>query len=151
MFRSSLIILAVGASLLVSGPARAAGKPHPHIHRALYELRQARAELKAAAHDFGGHRKQALAAVNAAIDQLGKALKYSGDNRPFKGDPKAEHSRKYASFPHIHHAVVELKGTVAELRAASHDYGGHRKAALADTQAAIKQLELCLPYARRRS
>ena len=44
---------------------------HPHIRKALEELREARTELKEADHDFGGHRKEALEAVDAAIVQLG--------------------------------------------------------------------------------
>lgn len=49
---------------------------HPHIHHALKELREARKELKEAAHDFGGHREEALKAVDEAIAQLKTALKY---------------------------------------------------------------------------
>jgi hypothetical protein len=49
---------------------------HPHIRRALRELREARHELKEADHDFGGHRKDALEAVDRAIRQLQVALKY---------------------------------------------------------------------------
>ena len=49
---------------------------HPHIRAAIHELREAREELKEAAHDFGGHRKEALEAVDAAIKQLELALKF---------------------------------------------------------------------------
>jgi hypothetical protein len=49
---------------------------HPHIRVALEELREARRELKEADHDFGGHRKAALVAVDEAIVQLEKALKF---------------------------------------------------------------------------
>ena len=43
---------------------------HPHIHAALKELRECRKELKEAAHDFNGHREEALKAVDAAVEQL---------------------------------------------------------------------------------
>ena len=49
---------------------------HPHIRRAIEELREARKELKEGAHDFGGHRVEAIEAVDAAIKQLKIALKY---------------------------------------------------------------------------
>jgi hypothetical protein len=62
------------------GPASAEAKPekerHPHIRAALRELREARRELQTADHDFGGHRKEAIEAVDVAIRQLEKALKY---------------------------------------------------------------------------
>jgi hypothetical protein len=52
------------------------GEQHPHIRAALHELQEARRELQTAAHDFGGHRKEALEAVDNAIKQLREALEY---------------------------------------------------------------------------
>lgn len=49
---------------------------HPHIRHAIKELKAAREELKEAAHDFGGHRVDALKAVDEAILQLDAALNY---------------------------------------------------------------------------
>lgn len=70
----------VGGLRLGSGDSNAAraGGPdrHPHIHHAIEELREARRELKEARHDFGGHRKDALEAVDNAIRQLERALKF---------------------------------------------------------------------------
>jgi hypothetical protein len=50
---------------------------HPHIHRAIHELKEARVELKEAKHDFGGHREKALKDVDYAIEQLELALKFA--------------------------------------------------------------------------
>jgi hypothetical protein len=50
---------------------------HPHIHRAIAELKETRVELKEAKHDFGGHREKALKDVNYAIEQLELALKFA--------------------------------------------------------------------------
>lgn len=49
---------------------------HPHIRGAIRELREAKHELETAAHDFGGHRKEAIEAVDNAIKQLQEALEY---------------------------------------------------------------------------
>jgi transcription elongation GreA/GreB family factor len=49
---------------------------HPHIRAAIGELREARQELEIAEHDFGGHRKEAIASVDVAIRQLQQALQY---------------------------------------------------------------------------
>lgn len=58
-------------------PAQEKGaEQHPHIRSAIRELREARHELETAAHDFGGHRKEALEAVDNAIKQLQEALQY---------------------------------------------------------------------------
>jgi len=79
----SLAVLLLGFVSFVPGIRRAAApqvvmaaEPHPHIRAALRELREARHELETAAHDFGGHRKEALEAVDHAIQQLDRALQY---------------------------------------------------------------------------
>jgi hypothetical protein len=62
--------LAVGL-VLRSGEASA---DCPNITKALEALQKAQGDLQRAAHDYGGHRQEALNAVNTAIDQLGKCL-----------------------------------------------------------------------------
>jgi len=49
---------------------------HPHIRSAIHELQEARRELETADHDFGGHRKEAIEAIDQALKQLREALKY---------------------------------------------------------------------------
>lgn len=49
---------------------------HPHIRAAIRELEQAKHELQTAAHDFGGHRADAVKACDEAIRQLQQALQY---------------------------------------------------------------------------
>jgi len=53
-----------------------AGEQHPHMRAAIRELREAKQELQTAAHDFGGHRAEAVEAVDNAIKQLQLALQY---------------------------------------------------------------------------
>ena len=47
----------------------------PHIHAAVNELREAKNELQHAAHDFCGHRAQALKDTDVALRQLEEAVK----------------------------------------------------------------------------
>ena len=49
---------------------------HPRIHAALRALKDAKEDLEKADHDFGGHRAEAVKAVQHAINQLGKALEF---------------------------------------------------------------------------
>jgi len=51
-------------------------EPHPHIRGAISELQEARKELQTAAHDFGGHRVDAIKAVDNALKQLRLAQQY---------------------------------------------------------------------------
>ena len=61
----------------VQGAARATRRePHPRIHAAIKELQAAKEELQKAPHDFGGHRADAVLAVDKAIEQLRLALQY---------------------------------------------------------------------------
>jgi|ERR1035438_6358133 hypothetical protein len=50
---------------------------HMAIRAAITSLERAKAEMQAAAHDFGGHRVDAIAACDAAIAQLRLALQYA--------------------------------------------------------------------------
>ena len=49
---------------------------HPHIKAAIHELEEAKKELQTAAHDFGGHRVEAIEAIDNALKQLRQALQY---------------------------------------------------------------------------
>jgi len=56
-------------------------EPHPRIRAAIQELREARAELQHAAHDFCGHRADALRDTQAALNQLQEAMRCPAANR----------------------------------------------------------------------
>ena len=51
-------------------------EPHPEIREALGALRRAKDHLDHAAHDFGGHRVEAIKATDEAIRQLEICLKF---------------------------------------------------------------------------
>ena len=54
----------------------APAEPHPQIREAIASLRRAKEHLEHAAHDFGGHRVEAIRATDEAIHQLEECLKY---------------------------------------------------------------------------
>jgi hypothetical protein len=51
---------------------------HPRIAKAIVALKDARAYMEAAPHDFGGHKAEAIRASDEAIRQLNLALAYRG-------------------------------------------------------------------------
>jgi len=59
--------------LAISSPSPAFEK-HPEIEDALRALHNARTHLEHAAHDFGGHRVNALKHVNEALEECRLAL-----------------------------------------------------------------------------
>lgn len=60
-------------------PAATPAEPHPQIREALGALRRAKEHMEHAAHDFGGHRVEALKATDEAIRQLEVCLKFDKD------------------------------------------------------------------------
>jgi len=56
--------------------APAAPERHPEIRAAIDSLERARAHMKEAAHDFGGHKEEALRATDEAIRQLKICMEY---------------------------------------------------------------------------
>lgn len=52
------------------------GEPHPEIRDAIRALQNARDHLDHAAHDFHGHRVDAIGAIDAALKQLRICMDY---------------------------------------------------------------------------
>jgi hypothetical protein len=69
------VLLSAGAWTLSAQPERAM---HPRIAAAIAALRDARAYMQEAPHDFGGHKAGAIRATDDAIRQLNLALAYRG-------------------------------------------------------------------------
>jgi hypothetical protein len=92
-FASAVLIVALAFS--VSAPAAPSGKAapapapaaavpapperHPEIREAIGALHRAKEHLEHARHDFGGHRVDAIRAVDDAIHQLEVCLRYDND------------------------------------------------------------------------
>lgn len=67
--------LSAGGAVLFAQNERAM---HPRIAKAIEALRDAKAYMEAAPHDFGGHKADAIRASDEAIRQLNFALQYRG-------------------------------------------------------------------------
>jgi len=137
-----------------SGPAAAGYEPHPRIYAAIRALEAARGDLQNAAHDYCGHRVEALAATNAALDQLRRAIAcderrgVSADNFESAAAGSVSESAGSAGarerHPNIRRAANALRAARTDLQHAAHDYCGHRVEALEATNAALNQLGLAL-------
>ena len=68
-------VLSLGGTALMAQNERAM---HPRLARAIESLRDARAYLESAPHDFGGHKVDAIRATDNAIRELNLALQYRG-------------------------------------------------------------------------
>lgn len=75
--KARVMVGIVGLALSV-GIVRA--EEHPEMTAAQHDLESAKAHLKAGAHDFGGHRLQAIADVDRALGQIKQALAFEAQN-----------------------------------------------------------------------
>jgi len=71
------VVVKPGQSQSKVGPDRVAlgAQPHPNITRAIHALEAARSDLQNAAHQYWGHRVEALQANNAPLSPLQVALR----------------------------------------------------------------------------
>jgi hypothetical protein len=69
--------------LLTAGVVTVSAQPerlrHPRIAKAIDALEDARAYMREAPHDFGGHRVEAMRATDEALKQLRLALAYRAE------------------------------------------------------------------------
>ena len=157
MRRVSLSLLAslvLSGSLLAPTYFAAGGEPHPLIRRAVNALQAARTDLQNAAHDYCGHRVEALGATNAALEQLQQALACESKRGNSTGadieDPASAEPAPSAEpavgepHPNIYRAINALGAAEGDLQNAAHDYCGHRVAALGAVQTALAQLKLAI-------
>lgn len=69
------VLLTIGGASVYGQNER---EMHPRIAAAIAAIRDARAYMAAAPHDFGGHKAEAIRASDEAIRQLEFALHYRG-------------------------------------------------------------------------
>ena len=138
--------LALACGVLIAGVAQGGIKQHPKLHRAVFEMRQAHKELDSSGFDFGGHRAEALRALQAAYEQTELALKVVGE--PYEGfEPPPNLYGPYANYPHLRHAKVEMGEAKKSLEQAVGLFGGHRVKAISDIKVAQAQVEACIANA----
>jgi|GEM_PF-833880 len=141
------------------------GERHPKIRQAIRALEATKTDLQNAAHDFCGHRVEALEATNHAIKQLQLALSSDRAAAEPSGMPvlqlasyRPETSASGAAaqaggkggkqgaerHPMIRRAINALEGAKDDLEHAATDFHGHKAEALEATNRALNQLHAAL-------
>ena len=70
---------AVPAARPTNAPAADPAQVHPEIREAIASMRKAKEQMRHAAHDFGGHRAEALRLTDETIRQLEICLRFDKD------------------------------------------------------------------------
>jgi multidrug resistance efflux pump len=132
-----------------------AGEPHPLIHRAIAALETAKAELQDAAHDYCGHKADAIGSIDAALSELHAAIACDNAKMDSTGDLSFARSEAVevstgagAPHPRISAAIAALQSARNNLNNAAQVYCGHRAAALGATDHAIEQLHAAIACAK---
>ena len=138
-----------GSLLLHPASANSGAEAHPLIKRAIAALQSAKTDLQNAAHDYCGHRVEALEATNAALGQLQQALDCAARKGSSAGTAvelalESTGSSPSERHPNINRAISALGAAEADLQNAAHDYCGHRVEAIEAIKAALDQLKLAI-------
>jgi len=134
--RLALVAAVLVASLLVAGPARAAGKKAPSPYAAeVKELHEIKLLLERADHDYKGHRAEAVKQITAAIHALHGGHKHHGPGVKGGGEPQA------LSDAQLRESIKALSVVLAQLGNAP---GAPAAKGAVHVANAIKQLEIAL-------
>ncbi|HUK91651.1 MAG TPA: hypothetical protein VLZ81_14710 [Blastocatellia bacterium] len=128
--------------------------PHPLITRAINACENAKGALQDAAHDFCGHRVEALGAVDNALGLLHRAIECQEGHADVVSLPLPSNDFDNVStgggqpFPRIRQAINALQNARADLADAAHVYCGHRAEALGAVDHALDQLHKAVECAK---
>jgi len=133
-----------------SNPQLAVGATPPEddaklLHRALFEMGEARTELEESKQKFGEHRERALRALDRAMHETEEALRAVGDKHErFHRDRDDYREFKYENHPHLRHTLVELREVDHRLKEAKYDLGRHRERLLESIDEAVHEVDRCV-------
>ena len=138
--KSTKSILCAAALLLAAAAAHAFAPDQPRMQAARADLQGARARLRSATTDKGGHRARALEHTEAALAQVNAGIRFDRRHEE-EGTPLPDQPRMEA-------ALDKLQSARANLEAASEDKGGHRVKALEHVNRAIDEVKRGIEYDR---
>ena len=137
--KSTKSILCVAALLLTSAAAYAFTPDQPRMQAARADLQGARAQLRNATNDKGGHRAKALEHVEAALAEVNAGIRF---------DRRHDEEAVSPDQPHMQAALDKLQSARSNLEAATEDKGGHRVKAIEHVNKAIDQVKAGIEYDR---
>jgi len=104
-----LALVVVTGLVFAVGVARA--QEHPQMEEAKKDLQAAKTSLQAADHDYGGHRKQAIEAIDKALGHINQGLQTVA-----KKENKVEHKEQKAEKKGNEKKAENLKEKVQQMQ-----------------------------------
>lgn len=136
---STKSILCVAALLMSAAAAYAYAPDQPRMQAARADLQAARAQLRNATNDKGGHRARALEHVDAALVEVNAGIRF---------DRRHDDESALPDQPHMQAALDKLQSALSNLEAASDDKGGHRVKAIDHVNKTIDEVKKGIEYDR---
>jgi len=115
----------------------------PRMEAALAHLVSAKTSLERAEHNKGGWRLAAIQGTEQAIRETKRGMAY--DER--HATPVGDDALALGAQPNMQSALEHLREAREKLKRAEHDKGGWRLAAIASTEAAIKETQRGMAFA----
>jgi hypothetical protein len=140
--RVPVVVVLGGIALALSaGPTIAqADEPFPHLMHAKWEMIKAKEEVEDKR--WERHRKDIIADLDAAIEETNKALAFGKAEWKYEGPKDAKKVYgEYKEFPHLHHAIVELKEARKEVEGKAHEKYERKEHTVKAIDKAISRLE----------
>ena len=145
---SLAILLVVMSSPFAGSTVAACAFDQPQMREAREDLQKARAKLNAASADKGGHRENAIGAVNNAIAEINAGMRFDRrhDDEGASAPPFAPAS--VGDQPRMKEALEFLRSARSHLNNADADKGGHRAKAIDYVDRAIDEVNKGIEYDR---
>ncbi len=134
--------MCAAALLLAAVAAFAAAPDQPRMQAARADLQAARARLRNATADKGGHRARALEQVDAALSEVAAGIRFDRRHEEEGAAPPSPDQ------PRMRAALERLQSARSSLEAANDDKGGHRVKALEHVNRAIDEVKKGIEYDR---
>jgi hypothetical protein len=149
LFGASALAVLLGLALTWNSTPRAEaqGWKADRLLSAVYELREAETEINDAKHDFGGHRKYAVQAIQAAVEQCEKLLKEAGVPLKYVKRKLEDYPKANGNFPHLREAIAECEAARKEVEMTKERWV-NRDQAIRDLNTAVEQLRIAEKYAK---
>jgi hypothetical protein len=137
--KSTKSILCAAVLLVAAAAASAFAPDQPRMQAARADLQAARAQLRNATTDKGGHRNRALEHIDAALSEVAAGIRF---------DRRHDDENAAPDQPRMQEALDKLQSARSNLEAATDDKGGHRVKALDHVNKAIDEVKKGIEYDR---
>lgn len=148
LYALAILLGVVASSSIAHVRVEAGAFDQPQMKDARDDLQKARAKLNAASDDKGGHKANAIGAVNNAIAEINAGMRFDRRHRDESAGVPGVASASVGDQPRMREALDLLRSARNHLNNATADKGGHRVKAMEYVDRAIDEVNKGIEYDR---